>query len=609
MLHSKSPVIRRTEKSISFTKVLQRYMMYSGFFWVLISILFFLLLYNPNYGENSTLYFFSSIKLTTKFIIVLTSFLLFSFLIGTVISIPSIILKILMKIRLDKKSLKGMKPVLLIYAATYFPILCCIFSHITILFINISATPAMGIQWFSEDSFLYRIQKKIYKNIYEIKEEEIYLKWKFLSKKIKKNSKFIFAIPENLISYSNSFKETKNILKFKNDWFFDLHTKDSIAVSLLKEENIPKFYLPAPLSNHKIPSLNKSLNFIGVNSSILLNFSYIFQKNCLQNFIYSSWFSVFLNRIALSQPQIFAFFRIGIPGTLFSEWKWENIVNNNSYLLKLFPQKIITINEEKENFLLFLTEMEEKQKQNLYQFIDFTENMSQKEFKKNLKKIDFYLTSAIRGLLEEGFKNIIVIPYRETSKDILFSKSHSFLKISKPILTPEVIREIFVQRRNASQCHSVVLNYDFLKNNKNLNYNNYFLLDTLDSRKDPYPFIKTDFILSIKNQWNKGFICQNEQNLIYLIIKNDFQKISNSQSIFFKNLYHQVFTSYEKKNRKSENEKNLNHFYEQFDIYRISKEPLQIYKISNYAERNQFLKTFGLEVKAKFYHSISYSLQ
>ena len=162
MFRSRSPMVRKTDKMTSFITVLLRYILFSSVFWVLFSIICFFVLYSPSYGEKSRIFFFSSWNLSILFSAVLIGILIFSALLGAIISFPSIIIKILMKIRVEKKSRKGQKPVILIYLSTYFPICVCIASNLAVLLISTSTAPQQMRKWFNYDFNLYRTQIKIF---------------------------------------------------------------------------------------------------------------------------------------------------------------------------------------------------------------------------------------------------------------------------------------------------------------------------------------------------------------------------------------------------------------------------------------------------------------
>ena len=75
MFRSKSPIVRKTDKMTSFVTVLWRYLILSSGFWVTFSIICFIFLYNPDYGTNSKIDFFSSWLVTFQFLLVLNTLL------------------------------------------------------------------------------------------------------------------------------------------------------------------------------------------------------------------------------------------------------------------------------------------------------------------------------------------------------------------------------------------------------------------------------------------------------------------------------------------------------------------------------------------------------
>ncbi len=631
MFRARSPMVRKTDKMTSFITVLWRYILFSSAFWVLFSIICFILLYNPEFGEKSRLYFFSSWHLSFLFISVILGIIIFSAILGAIISIPAIILKIAMKIRSEKKSQKGQKPVILIYSATYLPILFCIFSHLSILLISTSAAPQQMRNWFRNDFKIYKMQQKIHHELFEIKTSEIYFKWKKVSKSFNKDSKFIFLLPQRLLMNKDSLKETKSILHKENNWLLYSQTKESITASILNEAYFTdeRLFLPAPIQSHHenyndIYSKKnlKTKNFIGINGKNLVNFDNIFQKDSLNDILNTTWFTIFLNRIALSQPQLLFFFRVGIITPLFSAWKWDNLTNDDSYLLLSYINKLKNIDNKKEKFLFFLTEMEEENENGFLHSIEWPINISKNEFEQNIKNIDIYLSTSIKALKDAGYYNIMIIPYSQTENFIEFGKGYSNSDFQDQLMNTEIINQQFIKGTSISSCNSIAINYN-LNNSKRANHQiNYFLLDTINSKNDPFPNIKKEFLLAIKNKIKYGVICQTAKKSTYITFKkeNYFNINSNTIKNGFKNINYQLFNPYDKKPKKTDSESlqqsksfkvdnNINDFFKQFDVFKINLDPNLPYLNLTDIEREQFVKVYGNEVKNKFYSYINFSIK
>ena len=631
MFRSRSPMVRKTDKMTSFITVLWRYVLFSSIFWVLFSIICFILLYNPEYGEKSRLYFFSSWHLSTIFILIILGIIIFSAILGAVISIPSIILKIAMKIRVEKKSRKGQKPVILIYSSKYLPILFCISSHIFALLISTSSAPQLMRNWFRNDFKIYKMQQKIYKELFDIKTSQIYSKWRSVSKDFDKESKFIFILPQKLLMYKDSFKETKSILTKENNWLLYSQSKEAITASILDEVYFAdeRLFLPAPMQSHH-ENYNetygkknmKTKNFIGVNGKNLLNFNNIFQKDSLNNLLHSTWFTIFLNRVALSQPQLLFFYRVGFITPIFPAWKWDNLTNSNNYLLLSYINKLINIDKKKENFLFFLTEMEDGNEYGFLHSIEWPNNITKDEFEKNIQNIDNYLATAIKALKDGGHDNILVIPYSQKENYIEFGKGFSNSNFQDQLLNTEIINQQFIKNTLISNCNPIAINYN-LNNLKHENHQiNYFLLDTINSKNDQFPNIKQDFLLAIKNKIRYGVLCQSAKKSTYITFKKDdlFNSNSNFVKINYKNINYQLFNPYDKKPKKNDsessqatktikNDNNLNEFFRQFDIYKVNSDPNLPYINLTDLERDQFIKVYGNEVKNKFFSYINFSIK
>lgn len=624
MFRSRSPMVRKTDKMTSFMTVLSRYVLFSSIFWVLFSLACFILLYNPNYGESSKLTLLSSWHLIAFSMLVIVGILLFSALLGAIISIPSILLKIIMKIRVDKKSLKGQKPIILIYLSIYFPILLCIASNLIVLLISTSSTPQQMRNWLDPNFKLYKIQYKIYNNIFEIKKNNLYKTWKNAGKELNKDSKFIFLIPQNLLLYKDLFTETKKILQKENQWLLYLPTKESITASILNTTYFAdeRLFLPAPLQNSEDKHFmenNNDLNFIGINGRNLLNFNHIFPKDNLASNINNTWFNIFLNRFAISQPQIYLFFRLGIISSIFNTWHWENLINSNNYLLFSYGMKIASLSTKKENFVLFLTELEGKKVNSFFNAIDWPENISKDEFEKILKEIDLNLSIAIRGLKDSGIEKIVVAPYKQGSNNLESSLGFSNFDFKDQLMNTEILHKELFNSISTENCHPLLINFNLNSNKNSTKIVNTFLLDTISPKNDSYPSIKSDYTLAIKEEMRYGVICQIPKKSTYITIskENYLAKDKIVLRTGYKNIYQQIFKEQEKKNKKSEKEDNTNYksikseiniadFLKQFDIFKINMDPYLNYALVTDTEKEQFIKVYGNEVKENFQSYIQY---
>lgn len=629
MFRTRSPMVRKTDKMTSFITVLSRYVLYSSIFWVLFAIMCFITLYSQSYGEKSNFTLFSSWHLGLISIAVILGILIFSALLGAVISLPAIILKILMKIRVDKKSQKGQKPVILIYLSTYFPILICIISNLFVVLISTSTAPQQMRKWFDPNFRLYKIQVKIYNEIFEIKKNTLYKEWRNNSKDLNKDAKFIFLLPQNVLNYKDAFSETRKILTKENQWLLYLPTKESLTASILNDVYFAddRLFLPAPIQiTHENYSENKKTlktkNFIGINGKNMLNFNNIFSKDSLSGNINNTWFNIFLNRIAIAQPQILLFFRTGIISPIFNAWNWENLTNSNSYLLYSYGQKIGNLQKQKENFLFFLTEMEGKKENSFFKAIEWPENISKEEFEKNLKDIDSYLAVVIKALKDSGLEKIVVVPYKQGSNNLDNSIGFSNTDFREQLMNTEIISQEFINNSNLTSCHPIVLNFDLSSNKSSTKQVNYFLLDTISPKYDLSPSIKNEFKLAIKNAMRYGVICQTPKKSTYITLcKEDyFNKDKILLRIGYKNVYQQIFKEQEKKSKKSEtdsnqnnknikNEINLNDFFKQFEIFKINVDPYLNYALVTEIEKDQFIKVYGSEVKDKFQSYIQYFIK
>ncbi|WP_186647274.1 hypothetical protein [Fluviispira vulneris] len=639
MFRSRSPMIKRSDKMTSFITVLWRYIIYSGLFWAVFSLLSFIILYDSNYGEKSKLYFFSSLNLSSQLLAIIFLLIIFSGCIGGLLAFPAIIIKIFLKIQVDTRLHKGQRPILLAFTATYLPIIFCVYIHFMALIMSTSAAPQLMRRWFDKNSSIYDMQEKFYNKFYENKKTEIYSKWNLIGKNSDQDSKFIFILPDYLLTHSNSFRESKIVLSEENKWLQYSPTKASLTATLLGKENLTdeKLYIPSPLQNFRAANQNKSEKseissdyFIGIDGKNNFVFSQIFDKSRLSNNISPTWINIYLNRIALSQPQLMFFFRIGLGGFFFSAWKWENLTSSNSFLLSHYADKVLSFSKTINNFIILLPEMEHSKENNFISSIDWPEYISKNEFDNNIDKIDYYLSFAIKGLLDANQNNIIIMPANKTNNSITLGKGYSKNISSHSILSPEIINQKIIKKSSDTTCSSIFFNFELNQYNKSTQNKYYFLLDTISSKKDSSPFIKKDFALGIKEGIKYGVICQNEKGSTYIVLRKEgiFNKGNHVNKFSYRNIHNQIFLNVDNKLKKFESEKylavrnlknfekmnpssdsNLNEFYKQFDIYLLNINDTINYNSLEDSDKDQFIKKYGSEVKSKFYSFIQYSIK
>lgn len=627
MFRSKSPIVRKTDKMTSFVTVLWRYIILSSGFWIAFSIICFIFLYNPDYGTNSKIDFFSSWLVTFQFLLVIIGVIIFSGIIGAMISIPSIVLKIMMKIRVDKKINKGRQPIILMYLSTYFPILFCVFSHIIVLLISSSTAPQYMRNWFDNNYQIYKTQQKIYSKLFETKSSEINKKWELVAKKIPNDSNIVFLLPHHIVNKKNLLKETRNLLEFENKWIINSATKESMISSILGEMEFPREDLFSPIKFDEITKKNNKsqpnyLTFIGINGKSAFNFNNLFNNSYVNLNIENSWFNVFLNRLALSQPHLLFFFKTGFITSSFQSWRWEYLINNNADLLSSYLNQINSKDSKivHNNFLLYLTEFEANSEKNLLSSIDWPNNIKNYEIDYNIKKIDFYLSNSIKTLNKFNHKNIWIVPYNSKDNSIQFGVGFSNYNTSDKLMTSEILGQIIFQEETSQNCHSFKTNYDPIKVDKELLQKNNYLLDTLNQKKLGKPSISNKYYLIIKDSIKYGVFCQSSKTPAYLAIKNDefFSKLINYQ--VFKNLNYQIFIANEKKFKSNDkdqliqhkiqkNELNLNNFYRQFFIYKIQSDNAIAFSEVSETEYAEFIKNYGTEVKNIFHSSINYLIK
>ena len=83
-------------------------------------------------------------------------------------------------------------------------------------------------KWFDPNFRLYKIQVKIYNEIFEIKKNTLYKEWRNNSKDLNKDAKFIFLLPQNVLNYKDAFSETRKILTKRKSMAFYIYLQKNL---------------------------------------------------------------------------------------------------------------------------------------------------------------------------------------------------------------------------------------------------------------------------------------------------------------------------------------------------------------------------------------------
>lgn len=311
-----------------------------GVFWIVIAFFCYLIFYDSNYGQllqNNSIGIFNAVKVIITFLL----FFLCVFLYGVLLSVPSAILKIYLYMKLKKRSLRGQKPVILIFLTRYIPSLFLVAVNIGMFLFNFSVFPNAMLEDFSKNSFLYRISVKLHHRIFQGPLDKT---WKAFapSGHSFEGRKFVFLVPKSI--FDAKIKKNAALLKtLKNHGeYITVDQGLSTTMDTLIQGNALHeswMYLPGKNYGEGLKLSAKPYTSL-VSSGTAEYLSAMNLKADFENKISPHYFSVFLNRFAISQIAFHILFKVGFFSLFHREWQVSKFLSFDQSILYHFSQKI-----------------------------------------------------------------------------------------------------------------------------------------------------------------------------------------------------------------------------------------------------------------------------
>jgi hypothetical protein len=586
-------------KFSSITQILLTYLICSGIFWAFLSFVFFLRLYDPHYGLHSVLKLTSSFSLFLNSISAVFLLILFSFFIGIILVLPALIIKFLLLLKLIKREKKGQKPIILIFFTKYIPILLAIFINAFFLFYNLSIAPEITSRFLSSNNLILSISKKLGASISSDDSFSFYEEGLKIAKNKNIDSNFIFIFPDDYFNKKDTFIKTKLVLSEHSKLFLTNSSTADLISSLLKiyQPTYYKLYSPLPISDESVNSNKNIVNhdfYIGSTISERTILNNLFNQDLSQENI--TWIDVFLNKLALSQPQLMYFFKSNLASHFSSMWKWSNIHLSSKTILQNYISEIS--NNKNNNFKKFIFSFSDL---TLYNKINIFNNKNyilyQNKNKANFNTDDLAFSQFIAGLIVGGNKNIylLTLSLNNENNEYYFYDLYSNKKLNNNIYIPETITENNNNYPKQNKCFEKILNFS------EPNYRN-LLIDKILFSSNTLK-IEKKYSFYIKKMMSESFVCYLDDGNVYYFKQNN-DKFSPVNFNYGEN-FSKIFKIYrEKYNNKADSEKikniqeksfdlYLNEFFNSFKIYKISNTNSYLELIPNINERNLFLKKYG----------------
>ncbi len=375
------------------------------------------------------------------------------------------------------------------------------------------------------------------------------------------------------------------------------------CIMWLAQPGYYKLYTPLPFDLPSKSTVSKKI-YLGIDAENSYDFYWLFNQYAQVEEIGLTWFDIFLNKFAFSQPQLLYFFKSGFAGHFNALWKWPNIYTSNINLLQKYSIDLLkSKNNSMNKFVFYLTELENSKEKKF--ITQYNKNKNSLYYLNELKKNDLYLAQIIGGLLFSGNKNITLLPYVSEKKDISFYNFYSHnIKNKNFSLYENILPSTNVYTPQIG-CHLKVLDFNYDKNESKLinklKYGSEFVL--FDAKYEFY----------IKSKIRESFLCYFNDSSTFFIVKNysdfnpsNFNYGENFAKVFQPYIEKNSYKKIDKTKRTLTYEKNneiyVSEFFKRFKVYKIEKNPSKLSLLQNNQEKEYFLKNYGNNIINEMYN-------
>lgn len=510
------------EKIRNFFFVIKTYFISSGVLWLIFFLLFWLFLYDPNYGKASSFSIFYDFSFFLQTILVWCAGLLFSVFVGLVLCTPIVIVKIFLHYKLQARLRQGPKPFFLFGIEKYLPTFVFLLVHFGFLFVNISLVPGLAGRFFSSGNIFYRLTNSTHYFLFHGDVQKIQSDWVQVAQKgLVNQGTYFFFVPAATLAQSNAYLKTKSLLRNMTPILLTNPSKQAAVSSLLHlydETNI-KLFVPEPIDFQSSIPQNETFKFpseslfIGINAANAFVFSWGFPQIEMSNRLNATWFSVFMNRMAMAMPEFMLFFKMGLGHFFHATWKWENIENHNVQLLSNYAKTLLQKTTPTQQAVFFLTGQEKETERKLIS-IPRHRKMNTKE-----DENDLALSAAITGLLSHSEARVVLLPYAEEGETVRIENAYSNTPLSsRSFLIYDSILPVSEQN-STSPCYVKNMGLSF-SDKKSIHSGS--LLDVLKQRPDGKSRFNPSVAFLVQDSLKFFFVClKAEEAPTFVVQKKD----------------------------------------------------------------------------------------
>lgn len=510
------------EKIKNFFFVIKSYFISSAVTWIFFFLLFWFFLYDSKYGKISSFSVFYSPSFFLETAFVWLGCLLFSAFMGMLLCAPIIIIKIFLHYKLQSRLRQGPKPFFLFGIEKYLPIIVFLLVHFGFLLVNISLDPSLTKRFLNPGNLLYRLTSSVHYSLFHSEDKKMQSDWARVGEKgLLNQGSYFFFVPAAELKNPRAYVKTKSQLQNVASILLTNPSKQAAVASLLHiyNETNPKLFVPEPLDfqismlQNEKSQIDPEHIFIGINSSSSAVFSWTFPNIEISSHLNPTWFSVFMNRMAMAMPEYMLLFRMGFGSFFHTAWGWENINNHNEQLLKNYSKRFLQKTTPTQYAIFFLAEQEKETERGLISI--------QKYHKTNEKedKSDSALSSAIAGILSRPGARVVVLPYAEKGETIRAENMYSnFVASDKSFLIYESIIPS-AQEDPKHFCHFKNMGLSFSNKNKIESIDS---LDALKQRPDGKTYFNSAAAFLVQDAFKFFFVCFKEgETPVFLVQKKD----------------------------------------------------------------------------------------
>ena len=515
MMFSKKKFHRDRDSSYHiYRDILRKYFIYSGLFWVFLSLLFLLGLISLETWPHPAQGFFHSFGLQVKNLGFVFLVLIVSSIVGAILSLPAVLVRMALQGKIDKIQTRFLpQPIRKFFLKTFIPYVLIFVFHGSFLFLNFAFSIPKVSSFSDREGLFYKAISKVHSVFFRISDEKLTSIWK-----PPEGKKFVFALPESLLRNAQGFPNLIALLGQPIPVISSLATKEALItrMSLGSHFNItlPSLYAPLPIQKcDQVSPLGKT--FIGVQPydtaflPRILKSNYVLPSE-IKNINLKT---IFRNRVLLSQIHLSWLFATPLGGLLSrGEWVRPHFNALNRELLWSYAKKM---KADIDTYIFLLPENEYgvSYAPSLLLRYEWPKKWVQDEYRRFFEELDGLLAK----LIKQTKGKIFIVPYPDLNDVLPHSYFFSNESLSAPSFwTSYAIGERVQEERFPSRCEPFYARRDTLADvGKNLDQR----IRSTKELAHMFPFLPNSFMHSVYNQLDRGVLCREGKKMFLFILK------------------------------------------------------------------------------------------